>query len=157
MIVLLNLPMTSTTFSLNKIAKIGVKFQDRQETLPTLENKQVISSVIIESFVLLTAEHILKDVKCSPSKTRELGPIPARLTKWHLDTVAPSTTGLVNTSLQQGSISNKLKTAIVHPLPKKFNLTSHPTKLPSNVKFVIYFNTNGMLCCGVVHPSCFLD
>ena len=78
-------------------------------------------NVILDSFKLVTAEDILKQIKRSKIKTSLGDPIPAILLKSCVDLIVPALVHLVNTSLRNGSMDG-LKESIVTPILKKSGL-----------------------------------
>ena len=62
-----------------------------------------------------------KMIKQAPSKHCTLDPIPTQLLKHHVTAIAPAITGIYNSSVDQGTVSDNLKEALLKPLIKKPN------------------------------------
>ena len=75
----------------------------------------------LESFKLVTAQDIFKQIKGSKIKTSASDPIPAFLLKSCLHLMVPAIVYLINLSLQSGSMDG-LKASIVTPILKKAGL-----------------------------------
>ena len=73
-------------------------------------------------FSILSGKEVEQIVKKSTTKSYVLDPIPTSLIKEHLEDFVPIMTDIINNSLQNGKIPDKLKIAAVRPLLKKANL-----------------------------------
>ena len=80
---------------------------------------EVAPSCSLLSFQPVTVEFTAQLVKKSPSKQSQLDPIPTWLLKQCVTLLAPFLTRLINISIEQGSVPECMKMAIVAPLLKK--------------------------------------
>ena len=75
-----------------------------------------------------TDEFVLKIINSVSAKSCELDPIPTTLLYENLDTLLPTITNIINTSLTTGIVPRDLKTAVVKPLLKKPSLDKNLLK-----------------------------
>eukprot|EP00918_Siedleckia_nematoides_P061954 GHVU01135160.1.p1 GENE.GHVU01135160.1~~GHVU01135160.1.p1 ORF type:complete len:544 (+),score=49.64 GHVU01135160.1:106-1632(+) len=75
-----------------------------------------------DSFAQMTLDQVKRTLLSMPTKSCEQDPITTTLVKEYIDSLAPGITAIVNLSLQSGSFTGSLKTALVRPLLKKTNL-----------------------------------
>ena len=91
-----------------------------------IDNKYIEKSYMtthrLENFTEIPEDNIEKLFKSAPSKSCELGPLPASLMKTHGHVLIPILVDIINQSLQQGKFAQDLKEALIHPLLKKANL-----------------------------------
>ena len=64
-------------------------------------------------------EFVLKIINSAPAKSCELDPIPTTLLYENLDSLLPTITNIINTSLTTGIVPRDLKTAVFKPLLQK--------------------------------------
>ena len=116
--------MTSTLSSSGKIDKI------MENLVPTvthsIDSNYLESSFktdkLLEVFTPIDLEYTKELLQKTLPKSCELDPIPTLLIKMHSDAIADKITQIINTSLAEGTVSDNLKEAILHPLLKKSNL-----------------------------------
>ena len=77
-------------------------------------------------------------INTAPSKHCILDPIPTQLLKHHVIAIAPVITGIHNSSVDQGTVSDNLKEALLKPMIKKPNMElEFPNFRPiSNLSFL---------------------
>ena len=77
-------------------------------------------------------------INTAPSKHCILDPIPTQLLKHHVIAIAPVITGIYNSSVDQGTVSDNLKEALLKPMIKKPNMElEFPNFTPiSNLSFL---------------------
>ena len=76
----------------------------------------------LTNFVPTTQEEIKKLVLNSSVATCDNDPLPLYLVKQHIDKLIPIITGIINKSLETGSVPSDLKHANILSLIKKDNL-----------------------------------
>ena len=76
----------------------------------------------LTKFNHIQVEDMTKMIKQAPSKHCTLDPIPTQLLKHHVRAIAPAITGIYNSSVEQGTVSDNLKEALLKPLIKKPNM-----------------------------------
>ena len=111
-------------FLIDKINKIRNTFRNCTSKCVPLEKKPASFS----SFQLVSESEVLTFNKESPSEICSLDPWPTFLVKRCTDILLPSTTKLVNLSLQDGVFPEPFKNAIVIPLIKKTSLPKQDLK-----------------------------
>ena len=106
-------------YFIEKIENIRLKLGDNSFVNTQCEQRNVIP--ILDSFKLVTAEDVVKQIKCGKIKTSASDPIPASLLKSCVHLMVPAIVHLVNASLLNGSMDG-LKESIVTPILKKTGL-----------------------------------
>ena len=86
------------------------------------------SPPIFSSFKLVSVDEIKQFILSSPKSTCLLDPVPSNLLPHCIDSIAPIITRTVNLSLSSGVFSKQLKSALIKPLLKKFNLDPNDLK-----------------------------
>ena len=76
----------------------------------------------MSNFTPVSNDEINDIIRTAPSKHCELDPLPTNIMKEHKDILAHFITRIVNTSLNTGCFSQKLKDAILWPLIKNIKL-----------------------------------
>ena len=79
----------------------------------------------MSNFTPVSNEDINDIIRSAPSKHCELDPLPTNIMKEHKDVLAYFITRIVNTSLNTGHFSEKLKEVILWPLIKNINLSPY--------------------------------
>ena len=73
----------------------------------------------INKFQLTTTTAVTQLIKKSQAKMCELDPISSSLVKKYAAVLAPTTTQIINKSMDEGTVSENLKNTILKPLLKK--------------------------------------
>ena len=112
-----------STFFDDKVKKIRVHIDASDDTDAITEpDADAEPQVQLSSFSSLTQEEVRKIISKSSNSTCELDPLPTWLFKQCLDTLLPSVTSIVNSSLSSGVFPSSMKMSHVRPLIKKLSL-----------------------------------
>ena len=76
----------------------------------------------INKFELTTTTAVTQLIKKSEAKMCELDPMPSSLVKEYAAVIAPIITQIISKSVDEGTVSENLKNAILKPLLKKQGL-----------------------------------
>ena len=74
---------------------------------------------MMEKYLGLTEDEILKLIKGGKFKTSSQEPIPTKLVQVYAECLVPAITRMINLSLQDGIVPSKFKHAVVTPILKK--------------------------------------
>ena len=72
----------------------------------------------IGTLTLVSYMDVINMVKSVPPKSCDLDPIPIKILKNHIDSLAHGIANIINTSFEQGYVCDSLKEAIIRPLLK---------------------------------------
>jgi exonuclease III len=86
------------------------------------------SSTPLSTFTPVSQEELLNTIRSMSLKTCELDPLPSSLYPDCFPTLLPFITDIINTSLENGTVPDSFKSAIVRPLLKKHNLDPNELK-----------------------------
>ena len=126
-----------STFSVNKIEKIRMKFCDPKHSVPHIPPPEI--NFPMTSFEPATADEAKKLILSSQDKSCDLDPLPTKLLKSCLDILLTPITNIVNLSLESGSFPDVLKVSHITPLLKKISLSKDDMKNyrpVSNLNFI---------------------
>ena len=126
-----------STFFVNKIGKIRMKFCDPKHNVPHIPPPEI--NFPMTSFEPATADEVKKLILSSQDKSCDLDPLPTKLLKSCLDILLTPITNIVNLSLESGSFPDVLKVSHITPLLKKPSLSKDDMKNyrpVSNLKFI---------------------
>ena len=126
-----------STFFVNKINKIRMKFCDPKHNVPHFPPPEI--NFPMTSFEPATADEVQKLIFSSQDMSCDLDPLPTRLLKSCLDILLTPITNIVNLSLESGSSPDVLKVSHITPLSKKPSLSKDDMKNyrpVSNLNFI---------------------
>ena len=126
-----------STFFVNKIEKIRMKFCDPKHNVPHIPPPEI--NFPMTSFEPATANEDKKLILSSQDKSCDLDPLPTKLLKSCLDILLTPFTNIVNLSLESSSFPDVLKVAHITPLLKKSSLSKDDMKNyrpVSNLNFI---------------------
>ena len=114
-------------FFVGKIDRIMLDLETKCRSIPIDLYQQLIEDKFkttyrMTNFTPVTNDEINDIIRTAPSKHCELDPLPTNIMKEHKDILAYFITRIVNTSLNTGLFSQKLKEAILQPLIKNIKL-----------------------------------
>ena len=110
-----------STFFVNKIEKMRIKFCDAKHNVPHIPPPEV--NFPMTSFEPATADKVKKLILFSQDKSCDLDPLPTKLLKSCLDILLTPITNIVNLCLESGSFPDVLKVSHITPLLKKSSLS----------------------------------
>ena len=114
-----DLPGLFSTFFRDKIIKLRLDLDSQPVCTSSLPLTNPFDGVPLCTFKPVSESGVKNLILKSAPKTCQLDPIPAPLLVECLDTLLPSLTALVNSSLFSGVFPEVVKTALVTPLLKK--------------------------------------
>ena len=114
-----DLPGLFSTFFRDKIIKLRLDLDSQPVCTSSLPLTNPFDSVLLCTFKPVSESVVKNLILKSALKTCQLDPIPPFLLVECLDTLLPSLTALVNSSLSSGVFPEVFKTALVSPLLKK--------------------------------------
>jgi hypothetical protein len=119
----------------DKISKIRTKLDNDNPTFPNIP--KAFSGSPLSSFRQMSKDEI-KKILNNMSKSCKLDPLPLWLVKECIDEFLPFITNIINLSLTQGYVPDKLKHATIRPLQKKMGLelTKSNYRPVSNLPFL---------------------
>ena len=124
----------------DKIDKImtNLKPTDASQTDSEYIESEYLTNRHLTKFSHIQVEDMTKMINIAPSKHCILDPIPTQLLKHHVIAIAPVITGIYNSSVDQGTVSDNLKEALLKPMIKKPNMElEFPNFRPiSNLSFL---------------------
>ena len=140
----------------DKIDKIMVNLKPtdaNQIDLAYIESEYQ-TDIHLTKFNHIQVEDMTKMIKQAPSKHCTLDPIPTQLLKHHVTAIAPAITGIYNSSMDQGTVLDNLKEALLKPLIKKPNMElKFPSFRPvSNLSFLSKTLERGV-CRDLMHHA----
>jgi exonuclease III len=141
------LPTVFSDYFSDKIANIRNSFPSLDPA--TLPVTSAFSGTFLDCFTPVSEQFVLNILKNTAPKSCELDPIPTKLLYDNLDTLLPTVTQIINTSLVSGSVPADLKTAVVKPLLKKPSLDRNELKNfrpVSNLPFLSKILEKVVLC-----------
>ena len=96
------------------------------------------TDICLTKFNHIQVEDMTKMIKQAPSKHCTLDPIPPQLLKHHVTAIAPAIRGIYNSTVDQGTVWDNLKEALLKLLIKKPNMElKFPSFRPvSNLSFL---------------------
>ena len=99
---------------------------------------EYLTDIHLTKFNHIQVEDRTKMINTAPSKHCIVDPIPTQLLKHHVIAIAPAITGIYNSSVDQGTVLDNLKEALLKPLLKKPNMElKFPNFRPiSNLSFL---------------------
>ena len=99
---------------------------------------EYLTDIRLTKFSHIQVEDMTKMINTAPSKHCILDPIPTQLLKHHVIAIAPVITGIYNSSVDKGTVSDNLKEALLKPMIKKPNMElKFPNFSPiSNLSFL---------------------
>ena len=114
-------------FFKGKIDRIMLDLETKCKSIPIDLHQQFIEDKFktthrMTNFTTVSNDEINDIIRTAPSKHCELDPLPTNIMKEHKDILAYFITRIVNTSLNTGLFSQKLKEAILWPLIKNIKL-----------------------------------
>ena len=109
-----------------KIDRIMLDLKTKCRSIPIDLYQQFIedefkTSYRLSNFIPVSNDEIYDVIRTAPTKHCELDPLPTNIMKEHKDILAYFIARIVNTSLNTGHLSQKLKEAILWPLIKNTN------------------------------------
>ena len=124
----------------DKIDKImeNLKPTDASQMDSAYIELEYLTDIRLTKFNHIQVEDMTKMINTAPSKHYMLDPIPTQLLKHHVIAIAPVITGIYNSSMDQGTVSDNLKEALLKPLIKNPNMElKFPNFRPiSNLSFL---------------------
>ena len=110
-----------------KIDRIMLDLETKCRSIPIVLYQQFIEDKFkttyrMSNFTPVSNDEINDIIRTAPSKHCELDPLPTTIMKEHKDILAYFITRIVNTSLNTGHFSQKLKEAILQPLIRNIKL-----------------------------------
>ena len=117
---------------------VNLKPTDASQMDSTYIELEYLTDIHLTKFNHIQVEDMTKMINTAPSKHCILDPIPTQLLKHHVTAIAPVITGIYNSSVDQGTVSDNLKEALIKPLIKKPNMElKFPNFRPiSNLSFL---------------------
>ena len=134
-----DLPGLFSTFFRDKIIKLRLDLDSQPVATSSLPLTNTFDGVSLCTFKPVSESVVRNLILKSAPKPCQLDPIPTPLVVECLDTLLPSLTALVNSSLSSGVFPEVLKTALVISLFKKISLDQNELKNyrpVSNLSFV---------------------
>ena len=124
-------------FFTTKITNIRFKLTEHNLGLSDMLTEHHTMPRVLENYQMLSCDDVAKIVLASPTKTREVDPIPTELLKKILPSITELLTKLVNELVKSGEFPADLKEALIKPLLKKITLepTSKNYMPVSNLPF----------------------
>ena len=83
---------------------------------------EYLTDICLTKFSYIQLEDMTKMINIAPSKHCILDPIPTQLLKQHVIAITPVITGIYNSSVDQGTVSDNLKEALLKQMIKKANM-----------------------------------
>ena len=104
----------------DKIDKIMVNLKptDASQIDSAYIELEYLTDLCLTKFNHIQVEDMTKMINTAPSKHCILDPIPTQLLKHHVIAIAPAITGIYNSSVDQGTVLDNLKEALLKPLIK---------------------------------------
>ena len=118
----MSLPDSFSSFFTEKISKLHSSLGSSGTQRSSPHTDPPYAPPILDCFTPVTEDEIVKLIRRSPDKQRDLDPIPTSLLKQCVHILAPVITTIVNLSLETGTFPSLFKRAVVTPLLKKPSL-----------------------------------
>ena len=98
---------------------VNLKPTDASQTDSAYIKSEYLTNIHLTKFSHIQVDDMLKMINTAPSKHCILDPIPTQLLKHHVIAIAPVITGIYNSSVDQGTVSDNLKEALLKPTHKE--------------------------------------
>ena len=101
---------------------VNLKLTDASQIDSAYIESEYLTDICLTKFNHIQVEDMTKMINTVPSKHCILDPIPTQLLKCHVTAIAPAITGIYNSSVDQGTVSDNLQEALLKLLIKKPNM-----------------------------------
>ena len=117
-----------SNFFRDKIEAIRLSIAETSTENTSFQENPTYEVPIKDVFEEATEKEVYELIRSCPPKSCMLDPLPTWVLKKILPSLVPFLTGIINSSISNGTVPEALKTAIVRPLLKKHNLDANELK-----------------------------